>query len=491
MKNMLKKLFFLLFVFVTITCSSQDCDLTKHKKLEKIFSKKNWIKNVEDLVHVDIKKDLDYSSKDLNKLYQILIDSACNYFSQKEVDAILDCQIKEKMYDDTLFNKIVGFTSKASEAGAKWSVTKFLNKLGYSYNEGIIAFYKSNFQKAYDYFEKQIKELKDTSFVNYCFLGRSLSALKHYSEAIEAFNKAILINNSKPEAYYELSFTYLYGFGDKEFAHKMINKALSLDPNNVYYKLLLGEIYCASDDFENGIKEFDLLLSKDDKNISVLNSRALTYNLLGNNEKTYLDYKNILKLDSVDREALIGLGSLFMKQQKKDSALFYGEKLVRCHPNYEAGYSFLGGYYLQLKVYDKAISYFSLAIKIGNSFSDLTSRGYVYSEIGEYEKAKIDLEKVIHDAENTNPNKLSIAYAFNNLGYVEYKLNHNEIALMNIEKSLTLLPENPYAYRNKALVFLNTDKKQEACEALHKAKSLKFANYYGDEVDKLILSHCK
>jgi tetratricopeptide (TPR) repeat protein len=112
--------------------------------------------------------------------------------------------------------------------------------------------------------------------------------------------------------------------------------------------------------------------------------------------------------------------------------------------------------------------------------------------LGDCIKATQDAKFVIDNADSSLfSNKLNVAGAYNILGFVEYKQGDNSTALKYIEKSLSLMPENSYAYRNKALIFIDLHQKIKACEALNKAKTLKFLDSYGDEVDKLIGINCK
>jgi lipoprotein NlpI len=53
-----------------------------------------------------------------------------------------------------------------------------------------------------------------------------------------------------------------------------------------------------------------------------------------------------------------------------------------------------------------------------------------------------------------------------------------------------ILPTNSYAFKNRALVYFSTDKKELACLDLQKALELGFQEDYGDEVAKLLAEHC-
>ena len=63
--------------------------------------------------------------------------------------------------------------------------------------------------------------------------------------------------------------------------------------------------------------------------------------------------------------------------------------------------------------------------------------------------------------------------------------------MTDINHSLILLPNNSYAYKNRALVYLNRKDNDKGCADLNKAIELGYTEQYGDEVIKLINENCK
>ncbi|MGC4057474.1 MAG: hypothetical protein QM743_05035 [Chitinophagaceae bacterium] len=115
----------------------------------------------------------------------------------------------------------------------------------------------------------------------------------------------------------------------------------------------------------------------------------------------------------------------------------------------------------------------------------------IYNNIG---MTLIDQERYQDAYEILNQGRLQQpdnAYILNNFGYVQMKLKDYKNALININKSIALYGSNPYAYRNRALLFLETGMHYEGCRDLKAAEQLGFATYYGDEVARLIQQHCK
>lgn len=136
---------------------------------------------------------------------------------------------------------------------------------------------------------------------------------------------------------------------------------------------------------------------------------------------------------------------------EKQEAEKYLLRVVAIAPDQIYGYTNLGFWNIEMEQYEKAIPYFDKAIAIA-------------------------------------PNE-SIPY--NNRGYAKLKLGKKQDALRDINIALQLDPKNSYAWRNRALVYLELKQKAEACRDLEKARSLYFAQSYGNEVNELLKEHCK
>lgn len=110
--------------------------------------------------------------------------------------------------------------------------------------------------------------------------------------------------------------------------------------------------------------------------------------------------------------------------------------------------------------------------------------GLLYAEIDSLIKAEYHLTRAI-DLIGDEP------YLLNNYGFLKYKQGQYDNALNYISKSISLDSKNSYAYRNRALVYIELGLIEESCEELKQAKEKGFKLNYGDEVDLLISKHCQ
>lgn len=143
--------------------------------------------------------------------------------------------------------------------------------------------------------------------------------------------------------------------------------------------------------------------------------------------------------------------------------------------------------YRELNVLDSAAADYSMSLKINPKNADTyLNRGFLYLKLEEYDKAIYDFERVPrYSADQT-----AIAYSLNNMGFAYYKLHKLDLAEEKINHAIRVLPSNSYAYRNLALVAIEREEMDAACQYLEKSKELGFALKYGSEVEELIQQYC-
>ncbi len=281
--------------------------------------------------------------------------------------------------------------------------------------------------------------------------------------------------------------------------------------------------------FQDAAKHCDELIAQhpDVPTIYVLKGEALSENITRKtkNIKVYNSamaaYSKALELDSTHALALHSAMLINMFHQKYDKAIEYAIRLAEHAEeewqfknailNMANCYGYLGdheksikAYLMAIKVYpespdyhnnlalayhrnkefDKAQEYAYKAIELKPE--DLMFKGnlaYIFTSIDKYEEAIQIYDEIL--AKEVSP------ISYNNRGYAKLKLGNYEAALKDINFSLKLYPENSYAYRNRALVYIEMKKTDEACKDLKKANELGYSISYGKEVNQLLEKHCK
>jgi tetratricopeptide (TPR) repeat protein len=87
-----------------------------------------------------------------------------------------------------------------------------------------------------------------------------------------------------------------------------------------------------------------------------------------------------------------------------------------------------------------------------------------------------------------NPNE---PLGYSNRSYSRLKLGDTKGAMKDINKSIELYPSNSYAYRNRALIYIEQEKFDKACEDLQTAIDKGYTLSYGEDVINLQKKHCR
>ncbi len=144
--------------------------------------------------------------------------------------------------------------------------------------------------------------------------------------------------------------------------------------------------------------------------------------------------------------------------------------------------------YGELGNIDKAAADFNKVLSMDPNFQDayVNRAFYVKEPQKDYEGALADYNKFIEINRAGNN-----AFAYSNRGFVKYNLGNYSDALDDINASLKIDPENSYAYKNMALIYIAMDSLDVACSNLSKALDLGYTTKFDDTVQRLILEYCE
>jgi CHAT domain-containing protein/Tfp pilus assembly protein PilF len=272
------------------------------------------------------------------------------------------------------------------------------------------------------------KKLCKTEIENYCALrldiyqyyqqGKESRSAGRYQEAIESFNKAILISRETRSLDHEvkclrqLSVTYWEQGNLKDF-HTLSSKALTISIaiknrkeegrclNN------LGLYYWRIDNYSSALSAYEKSLSIAQKQNNVVDQADSLHNIgiiwtyLGNFEKA-IDYLNsAYQLDQTLTSktnlasdlntigmALIKKGALFDSQNEYVRALEYFNNSLSLAQEAKDKkrviiiLNNIGSAKSHLKSYSEALEYFNIALKQADEIDDRNSLGMIYNNIG-------------------------------------------------------------------------------------------------------------
>ncbi len=213
--------------------------------------------------------------------------------------------------------------------------------------------------------------------------------------------------------------------------------------------------------------------------------------------------------------SLHNLGICYAELKQKDSAYFYFDKAIKDFPKFAGSYLDKGqllysesrfeearrsldkaieldstnwwAYQKRLEVcfatqdYECALNGLIMVKKLKSDAKIEMNLAYCYTMLNRYK----DADSIFQLIYNEND-----AMFLNNYGMNKHNMGKTTEGKEIIMKSLSIMPNNSYAYRNLAVIAISENDMTKACEYLNKAKSLGFEKYYGKEVNELLLKYC-
>ncbi|MFH1505334.1 MAG: tetratricopeptide repeat protein [Candidatus Omnitrophota bacterium] len=266
-------------------------------------------------------------------------------------------------------------------------------------------------------------------------------------EAYFLLNKALEINNSSAYPYYFLGYFYKT---DNNYTQgeEILKKALLIKSDFLPAGTLLGDLYYEQNNYKKAISAYKACLAINFDNSYVHNNLGLCFMNIEHYSEAIAHLEKALQFSPNNLNIHYSLASLYRDKGLLDLAIVEYQKILKQLPEYPHIHNDLGDIYLLQNKKNEALKEYSIEIKNCQSrikaepddIDTLNDTAYAYNGIGDYSKAK-------------------------------------EI----IKKTIKLRPSWRQAYLTLAKIEENLENKNNALEALDKAKSL---SAYTDFIDK-------
>ncbi|MCX6259061.1 MAG: tetratricopeptide repeat protein [Bacteroidia bacterium] len=209
--------------------------------------------------------------------------------------------------------------------------------------------------------EKKKPELSDKPQIEYLngFMeAEKQKMLGNFGEAEDLLQKCLGINPASDATYYELS-SILSFRNDLTGAQKYAEKAVSLNPENIWYQLMLVSLYRANGKSDKAVPILETLVKKYPDKDDLLYELADTYIDLIKPAKAILVYDKIEKISGISEPLILQKQKLYKAMGKSAKAVAEVEKLVKQYPDESRFYGILAESYTADKKYDKAIQMYN------------------------------------------------------------------------------------------------------------------------------------
>ena len=282
--------------------------------------------------------------------------------------------------------------------------------------------------------------------------------LGNYQRAVKIFSKLIEEYPQDAEAWFYLGLSFLHA-GEIESAQHALKQSHIHDPSDWEPIFYLGTLAMEEHQFEMALEHFLVAKQKSALQPELLAALLELYDYMG------------------EFEAMIEVCNQVIQERRlfeEESNLVFMAYWSRGGANLS-----LKRFKQALRDFEKIEEDFSESIEPASLFNNL---GYVHSLLENWKEAQAYLEQAVAES-------MYLAFAWNNLGYVHFKEGRLELGLKYVQKAIRLDPENPHAYKNRALLYLEMNEYEKAREDLLQAKNLGYGPLYGSEVDQLLAEH--
>ena len=314
----------------------------------------------------------------------------------------------------------------------------------------------------------QLSEDEQNEF-EYLFIeGLKQKQLGNLSSAASIFSSCLEIDPNSAVAMYEMANLH-YANNDLTSASLLLEKAISIDDTNKWYKLLLAQIYqqrsqykeaaalysdlcemepenqeflyskavllAAAEDFDEALEAYDLLESKAGMVDQITVAKQQIYQQMGEPEKALEEINRLIETDPENSDYIGLLAEYYQMQGDTINALKNFNKILEVDPDNAIVHFSLSNYYIESGDMDKAFEHIKSAFKNQNLDAD-TKINYYLMQTGDQENglwSNEQIEELLDILYETYPddNRMYTIYA-------EYfiRMNEYEKARENLRKFL-------------------------------------------------------
>ncbi|NNF01223.1 MAG: tetratricopeptide repeat protein [Bacteroidia bacterium] len=326
--------------------------------------------------------------------------------------------------------------------------------------------------------KKSGSELNEKERINLTYTFHNANREKmlgNYDKAAQLFSQCIRIDGGNHASMYELAKLYVAD-GKINDALFFASSAVQIDKKNVWYKLLLADIYERSNQPEEATKIYQKLAEDNPSNLDYHFRWANSLAYQGKNDAAIAVYNKIENDMGISPELSDEKKRLYLKTGKVDKAAAEIEKLIVEFPEEYRFYSNLAEIYLVNGYDEKAEEVIERILKLENSspYLNLTLAEY-YRGKGEKEKSFQQLVKAFSSPDLDSGTKIQILTSYLPMVQADPKMMDQALEL-----SKTFAEANPKEVTARAIYadFLSLNNKtNEAREQYRAAVKLDKNNF--------------
>jgi tetratricopeptide (TPR) repeat protein len=225
--------------------------------------------------------------------------------------------------------------------------------------------------------EVVLSEDKKIEF-EYLFIeGLKQKMLGNNDAAVQYFNGCLDINPKSAASLHELAKIYV-SKGEIVSAKLLLEKAIQIDQENKWYKLLLARIYQNNNEYSKASQIYTDLLKDDPANVDYLYRKAV---LMASSEKpgeAIEAYNELEKVMGYNEQIALARQNLYLQMGEEKKAFAEVQKLIDTYPDVPGYYGVMADMYKETGNMDKALEYYNKVLEMD------PSNGFVHFSLASF-----------------------------------------------------------------------------------------------------------
>ena len=238
----------------------------------------------------------------------------------------------------------------------------------------------------------------------YLFIeGLKQKTLDNSDDAIKIFSRCLEIDPRSSATLFEMANIHV-SKGDFQSSMFLLEKAVSINPDNQYYRLLLVKVYQQNKLYEKAALEYEALskLVPDNPDYPFYQAALLT--MAGKNEQALAMYNWLEQKLGISEPIAVGKQQIYIQLGDKPAAYAEIEKLIKVNPTVSKYYGLLADMYLADKNREKALENYNKILEIdpNDGFVQLSIASYYLEDndsVKAYEHIKLAFRNTALDLE--------------------------------------------------------------------------------------------
>ena len=263
--------------------------------------------------------------------------------------------------------------------------------------------------------ENGISHLEEKEQIKFKFLfhnGNKERILGNYQDALNLFMQCIVIAPNESTSYYEVASLY-DASKQSDLALDYAAKAVELDSENYWYRILFAQSLQRAGKYDEAIKEYQTLIKNNEGNVDLYFDLAGMQLYSGKYKESIASFNEIEKRAGITEELSIQKEKIYIKMGDVDGAANEIQKLIDHDPDNLKYQVLLADLYMANDLDEKASKVYQEILQKDphNPYANLSLYDY-YKKKGESQKASAALKKAFTSAELDIDTKMKILLSY-------------------------------------------------------------------------------